>query len=199
MASVVEICNIALSRLASSSPISSLGERSKAAELCTIFYAQCRDEVLREFPWPFATTAVALADVGSPASGWAFRYSYPADCSLVLGIMQPGQREIIETDQLIPYKVGYSPAGAVIHTDQPQAVACYVARVEDTTLFDPLFVSALAWKLATELAIPITGKREHRQDCEQQYLVSISQAKAQVMNEGQNSPQPPSEYELARQ
>lgn len=198
MASVVEICNIALSRLAASAPIASLTERSKEAELCAVFYEQCRDEVLRAFAWPFATASIVLADVGTPANGWAYRYAYPADCLLVLGVIHPGQREVMESDLLIPFKVGYSPSGTVINTDQPQAAVNYVSRVEDTTLYDPLFVSALAWKLAAELAIPLAGKREYRHDCEQQYLISVSKAQAQVLNEGQDSPPPPSEYELAR-
>ena len=58
MASVVEICNIALTRIGQNEPIVSLTEQSKAAELCSLHYATCRDEVLRDFDWPFAEARV---------------------------------------------------------------------------------------------------------------------------------------------
>jgi len=76
MPSDIEIRNIALSRVAHTQPIVSFTEKSKAAELCSVFYATLRELVLADFPWPFAESIVTLADIGSPAPGWAYRYRY---------------------------------------------------------------------------------------------------------------------------
>lgn len=54
MATSVDICNYALARLGDIS-ITALNNSTKASRLCTLLYAQLRDEVLSVFPWSFAT------------------------------------------------------------------------------------------------------------------------------------------------
>lgn len=54
MASEIEICNIALSRIGNSRSINSMTEASKEANQCSLHYEQCRDAVLSDFPWNFA-------------------------------------------------------------------------------------------------------------------------------------------------
>lgn len=54
MATSVDICNYALARLGDIS-ITALDNSTKASRLCTLLYAQLRDEVLSVFPWTFAT------------------------------------------------------------------------------------------------------------------------------------------------
>lgn len=198
MPSEVEICNMALARVAVTKPIASLTERSKEAELCRTFYPLLRDQVLQDFPWPFAESHVALADIGDPAPGWQYRYRYPANCLLVREIVQPGWRNAPTSDMKIPFKPGYSGGGRVINTDQPQASVRFTFKVEDPTQFDPLFVDALAWRLAMDLALPVSSKAEYRQFCEQQYQQALTVAEGAAFRETQDGPEPESEFVSVR-
>lgn len=194
MSSDVEICNIALSRVAYTQPIVSFTEKSKAAELCRVFYGPLRELVLQAFPWPFAESIVALASLGSPAPGWAFRYRYPADCLKVRNIVVPGQRMTMTSDQRIAYKIGYDSGGRVIHTDQIDAACCFTFKVEDSTFFDPAFADVLAWRLAMDLALPLSSKSDLQQFATQQYNLALSIAKGSAFQESQDDPDPESEF-----
>ena len=194
MSSDVEICNMALSRVAYTQPIVSFTEKSKAAELCRVFYAPLRELVLQAFPWPFAESIVFLADLGSPAPGWAFRYRYPADCLKVREIVVPGQRTTTTNDQRIPYKIGYDAGGRVVHTDQPEAACRFTFKVEDSTFFDPNFAEVLAWRLAMDLALPLSSKPELQQFATQQYQRALTKAEGAAFQESQDDPDPESEF-----
>lgn len=198
MASDIEICNIALSRVAHTQPIVSFTEKSKAAELCAVFYSQLRDLVLAEFPWPFAESIVTLADIGNPAPGWAYRYRYPADCLKVREIIQPGQRRSLTADMQIPYKIGFDTGGRVIHTDQPEAGVRFTFRVTDPTFFDQLFADALEWRLAMDLALPLSSKSDLQQFAAQQYELALTRAEGSAFEESQDDPEPESEFVSVR-
>lgn len=198
MSSDIEICSIALSRVAVTKAIVSFTERSKEAEQCRVFYAPLRDLVLQAFPWPFAESTVPLADLGSPAPGWRFRYRYPADCLKVRDIVQPGWRRALTSDQQIPYKIGYDAGGRVIHTDQPEAVCRFTYKVEDSTFFDPQFADVLAWRLAMDLALPLSAKPELQQYAGQQYQMALTLAEGSAFEESQDDPEPESEFITVR-
>lgn len=193
MASVVQICNIALSRIGQNDPILSLTEQSKAAELCSLHYDACRDEVLRDFDWPFAEARVYLADIGTPPMNWAYRYRYPNDCLKARRITVPGTENPV-ADLRIPFQVMHATGGKAIVTNQAQAELVYTVKVEDTTYFDPLFVSALGWRLASELAIGLQVRPENFRAADQQYQYAISKAHAVALSEQQRMPLPDSEF-----
>ncbi len=197
MASVVQICNMALTRIGQSQLIASLEEQSLAAELCTLHYADARDNVLRDFDWPFAEARVFLSDIGSPPVNWSYRYRYPTDCLKARRIAIPGN-ENPTADQRTPYNVVYANGGRAIITNQESAELIYTIRVEDTTYFDPIFVSALAWRLASELAIGLQVRPENFNAAQQQYMFVLSQAQAIALAERQQAPLPESEFITAR-
>lgn len=198
MSSDIEICNVALSRVAHTQPIVSFTEKSKAAELCAVFYTTLRDLVLADFPWPFAESIVNLADIGSPAPGWAYRYRYPANCLKVREIIQPGQRRSLTADLQPPYKIGYDVGGRVIHTDQPEAGVRFTFRVEDSTFFDPLFADALAWRLAMDLALPLSSKPDLQAFATQQFQLAMTKAEGSAFEESHDDPEPESEFVSVR-
>ncbi|WP_237763927.1 hypothetical protein [Terrimicrobium sacchariphilum] len=127
----------------------SLDDRTPEAALCNRFYDQTRDEVLQSHPWNFAikrATLSLLAD--APAFGWAYQYQLPSDC---LRILQLNGYQVYQADGRFDIE------GGRMMTNCDTAQVRYIARVTDGTLFPPLFVEALALKLATRLAKPITG------------------------------------------
>lgn len=197
MASAVQICNMALTRIGQNQFIDSIDEQSKAAELCALHYEQCRDEVLQAFPWPFAEARVALADIGSPPQNWAFRYRYPVDCLEARHISVPGVT-MPTSAQRIPYKVVHATGGRAILTNQEHAELVYTVRVEDTTYFPQAFVNALAWRLAAELAMGLQARPENYASAIQNYQYTIGQAQALAFEESEEGPVPDSEFIQAR-
>ena len=183
MASEIEICNIALSRIGNSRSINSMTESSKEANQCSLHYEQCRDAVLSDFPWNFAVKRVALADTNNPPPEWKYAYRYPTDCMKAIAIIRPGEK-YHRPDTAIHFQVGADEdgTGKLIYTDQPEAWLQYTARVTDVNMYDALFKDALAWRLAAELARPLASNAGIGNEALQLYQMTIAGAAAHSGN-----------------
>jgi hypothetical protein len=151
MASVLDICNLALSHIGEAANLSSIDppEGSVAAELCSRFYAIARDNVLVMHDWGFATRRalpVSLADV--PA-GWQYAYALPADLLKVIKVV-PDESGCAEW-----WANHYAVESGVLVSQMASPMLVYVAREEDATRYPSLFVQALSLYLASLLAGPI--------------------------------------------
>ena len=198
MATSVDICNLALSRVRAGS-IGSLTENSPQSVQCNILYGQARDHLLTLFSWPFAKETRALSLTGNTPVEWLYEYDYPNDCLRVHYIIPPESGKNIVTGtgiatpridyEPIPYEIGTGDGGTrVILTDYGDAYISYTKSVTDTNLFDPLFVQCLAWLLASDLAISLGGDsgRSYRDAARQAFGDAIQQAIAHASNEGED-------------
>lgn len=152
MASIVDICNIALSELGNKASVVSISppDGTVEADLCARFFSLARDEVLEMGDWSFARRRASLALLATNASTvWAYAYAKPADC-LVTRRIVTGIDEYKEDDS-----ADFEVEGDVIYTDRADAVMIYTAPIEDPTKFNPGFVGTLATQLAAYLAGPI--------------------------------------------
>jgi hypothetical protein len=197
MSTVVSICNMALARIGVSSYISSLNEASNEARNCALFYEPMRDFVLRDHPWNFAKKRVVLADAGEPPAEWGFKYAYPSDCLKVRNIVPPGMRNP-RNDQRVQYEVANENGQRVIYTDLEEAELVYTYRVEDPTLYDSMFISALAYLLASEIAMPLSVSPPVAEQARKAYNQVVSMASAQSMSESHEGPAPESELITVR-
>lgn len=197
MASVIEICNIALSNIGNSRSINSLEEASKEAGACSLHFDACRDAVLSDFDWNFATKRIALADTNMPPSDWQYAYQYPVDCLRIIEIMVPGLRNPTAA-QRVQYTTGIDDNGRLIYTDQSSAWLKYVSRVTDVNLFDAIFSEALSWRLAAAICMQLAGSADFGNNALNMYRASILSAGAHSMNESQEPQMPESEFTLAR-
>ncbi|OVZ82190.1 hypothetical protein [Yersinia kristensenii] len=199
MASEIEICNIALSRIGNSRTINSLTEKSKEAGVCSLHYEPCRDAVLSDFPWNFAIKRVALADLGNPPPDWNFSYRYPTDCMRLIEIMVPGIR-YPTASMRIPFEVGSDAEGTgkILLTNEHDAWLRYVGRVTDVNMFDSLFRDVLSWRLAAEIAMPLAAAGDLGNKALQMYTNIILSAGSRSMNESQEPQQHESEFTMAR-
>jgi hypothetical protein len=79
----------------------------------------------------------------------------------------------------------------VILTDYEASYISYTKDVTDARLFDPLFVQALAWLLAVDLAIPLAGDsgKEYRAAAAKAFDSTIQQASAHSANEAEDGRQ----------
>lgn len=197
----VTISNLALSNLGISSLISAMNEASNEARICNLWYEQTRDAVLQDFPWPFATRRVTLAEVtGDPASDWDYVYAYPSDCLQARAITLPGIRKP-RNDQRIEFEIAYNGSQRVIYTDQYEAELIYTAQITDPTLFDPLFTLATSWAMSAAIAPALVGQvagQSVANTMRQTYSLLLSQAAAAAMREGFEGVEPESELLTVR-
>jgi len=184
MASVVDICNLALSMLGAQN-IASLTEGSTEARAANQFYALSRDELLASYPWGFAQNQITLAEIiNDKAGNWGFAYQVPVDC-LKIGLVRPpyGAEALIDEGGLARMAFAYSLEAGKIYCDIERALLLYTARVEDSGLYPPLFVDALAGKIGSRLAMSLTKSMELQGRLVQLAQMSVSAAMAGDANQ----------------
>lgn len=161
--SVLDICNLALCRLGES-PITALDPNGMLpARLCYMHYHPVRREVLCAHRWSFATNCATLQSSEGAAGDESHqqRHSLPADCLRVLGV---NCRR-------------WTLRGRAIYTTASAIRLLYIADVEDTALFEPLFTEALALRLAWKLCIPLINSTTARQALGEEYQrIALPQA-----------------------
>lgn len=177
----VEICNIALLRLGHDRTIADLDEQSAEAGFLRAFWDSARRATLRAFNWNFALKTVALAELSETSDEWDHVYALPAKCLRALELVNVSSKA---PENRLPYEI----RGRKVYTDQTEAVLKYVEDLEDENLFDSEFVDALAYRLAAEMAGPLTQDRARRADMFQLYRVQISEAQAADASEQEVSP-----------
>jgi hypothetical protein len=168
MASVVQICNMALSHIGSSARVTSLSPPDGSVEAghCATFYDQARTEMLEPGTWRFALKRADLASVTNDSTQWAYAYALPSDCMRALRVF-PVDTPLTVFDDAINTFVANDQASArfdlegdVLRTNADDAVLLYTRDVTDTTKFTPSFTSALGYLLASYLAGPIVKGNE---------------------------------------
>lgn len=147
MATDIDICNLALAHLGEDS-ITSLSDGTPRAIACNLHYAVTRDEVLRSHRWNFAIARIATVDYDEPEFEWTAKFELPTDC---LRVLEFNGNESTETDREFVIE------GRWLFSNSTTANIVYVKRETDTTLYDPIFVKALALKLAVALSESIRG------------------------------------------
>lgn len=196
----VQICNLALSRIGQSSPISSLDELTTAAEQCKLLYAPARDALLTEFEWPFANRSIALGLVtdhsdDSPAADYLYDYRVPADCLLPRSVQSGAGRN---DSTPIPFTLSSDTTGLLLLTDQASAVLRYTVAYTDPTFFSPNFASCLAWRLAVDLSMTLAVTSAFRDRAIAMDGLTASKAAAEAMNGQVMDPQRDAESIQAR-
>lgn len=180
MPSVIEICNLSLSRIGQGS-INSLTEASPQAQICNLLYANCRDALLREFPWNFATKNMLLAEVTQTVPGWTYVYQYPPQALWVRKVFSAGSAD---TEIPSEYEVVSTGTEKFICCDVYEAYAKCTIKLHDPALFDPLFVEALTYKLASELTMPLTNSSGKTQEVLAKYQLAMANARLAGAVEG---------------
>ena len=168
MASIVSICNLALTNLGKEN-ISALSEPGPEARACNQFYAHVRDLLLQSYPWRFAGKTLSLAQIENDKPGaWGFAYTRPVDCLKVRWLRS--QYSLVDPSPLSLQDEITTPfdiEGRNIYANLSPAFLRYTRSMEDPSAFSPLFVEALAWHLTVRLAMPLTRDPKVRADAYQ--------------------------------
>lgn len=174
----VDICNLALSRIGNSIPVVTItGTTTTNQEaVCKLLYPIVRDLVLRDAPWECAQKSATLAGAATGPQGWAYQYTYPSDCAKVLKVMGTASPRV---DEPQPFEIIVVSGVRKICTNQAAAVARYTALITDPAEFDQTFINALAYYLASEVAMPLSASP----DAAKASLAAYEAIKARVATE----------------
>ncbi len=186
MASEVSICNMALAHI-SAGQISSLNEQRTQAQKCKLFYASSRDLVLRDHKWTFAQRRRALTPIDVPTeySGkYFYGYVQPSDCLKTHFVYES---TVLSIDPVStkpqPFKKARAATGElVIMTNVSTAELEYTMRVTDPTWFDEEFITALALRLASILAVPLVKNQKLKDLLHREYIFYLRQGEASDEN-----------------
>lgn len=189
MASKLDICNIALSNIGCL-PIQSLTDNSESSRLLLLNWDRCLESVLREFPWNFATTVQKLNLSTENPIDYDYAYAYPFNCLQILGIYEK------DCHKKFDYTVRASTDGTmkIILTDLEEAYIKYTQKIQDTTLYDPSFVEAFAYKLSWEINNAKTGNAQQTQEMAQRYQQALYKAYHNTATEQRKKDMYPDRY-----
>ena len=163
--SEVDIANLALTYIGAER-ISSLSETSKSAQLSGLFYPLVRDGELTRHNWSFAITRQQLASpTETNYTDYLYQYQLPVDPYWLRTVKIDGASQ-----------ADYEVEGRLLYCNLNEVELVYIYRVEDVRMFSPLFVDALALRLAAKLAANFTGKEQKVAMIEQLYARTIIEA-----------------------
>lgn len=173
-ASNVSICNTALTAL-SSSRIVSLTEDSENARKCNAIFQPVRDELIESHNWNFAKRQKALGLLtAAPVFDWLYAFQLPTDCIRVMRMQNDADFQVY---------------GDKLYTNEPEANIEYFAKITNPAEFSEGFVSALAARIARDLAYGITQSSTVQQTMAANYKEALANAKASDAQAG--TPQEP--------
>ncbi len=149
-ASEVTICNLALSWLAGNLIIS-LDDEINEAKLCKANYELSRDSVLEALAWTFATRRYRLTpEADAPAWGYQFQFTILPEMITVLEVSEGSDAPNGA------HNLDWRREGNRILCDAAVVYVKAIYREVDPARYPPNFVQALAARIATEIAIPLT-------------------------------------------
>lgn len=172
MASQIEICNQALTKIGANR-ITSLSDTSKQAKTLAAIFDIKRDAELAAHPWSFAITRASIpASTTAPAFGWSKSFPLPAG---FLRMVEVGESYVMyQSDSM---ELFHLEGNAILCNEGSPLRIRYVQRITNTGLFSPLFVETLACRLAAEVAEDLTQSTSKREAAWQEWDRAIKLAK----------------------
>ncbi len=165
----IDVANVSLDLL-KETVISSFDDDRVSGRWMKRNFGIVRDIVLALNPWRFAVERVELAEAAPvPVYGYSHKYAKPADAIRILPLRYLGHRE----GRIIQHSV----EGNFILTDSGAPLRIqYIKRVEDATLWSPLFIDAFTMNMALRLAPLLTGKAGLVSELKASYKDTLTQA-----------------------
>lgn len=192
MASVVDICNQALTKNGAAT-ITDLLDDTRNAQVMNAIYEAKRDAELAAHPWTFAITRTKIPALSTaPSFGWLRSFPLPTDCL-----------RVVEVDEFfVAYDSSAGPefeieASAILSDYASPLKLRYVQRVTNAGLFSALFAEALACRLAAESAEKITQNLSKREAAWAEYKQAIAAARRANAIERAPQRQQPTSWERA--
>jgi len=161
------ICNLALSKIGDQS-ITSLDDNTLESRFCKLFYPVVLGQVLMQNTWNFATQLASLSqNSAAPIFDWNFSYQLPADFARIVKF-----NSFTSTDAIANYEIN----GQTLLTDEESAEIAYISTSPDASTFTPAFVEVFALRLGAELAKPLAGSLDLKNQLLAEFKVAISES-----------------------
>lgn len=181
--SLTGLFNQAVSAAGGEAEITDPGENSREANLCRLWYAVVRDNVVQTGPWSSAQANKRLAlfstrdttvawGSADPAPGWLYAYSLPAD------MLRP--RYLHSYAEFSRQSIGNK---TYLMTNQSEAVLHYTKRVEDVSQWDGELYMAVLFSLAAHISFTLTKKITLQRELQANAAGRVSLAQMDVANE----------------
>jgi len=192
----LDICNKALA-LITSKRIVSLDAIGREEQVLNLFYDDTRKELLTLHPFNFSLMTrqfTHLTEVDT--QDWGYVYQYPSTCLIVRSVATTAKTnfvsDIYTTDIEVSAESGKNYRVSMnsydnkkyIYSDIQDPYITYTYDLTDTSLFDPLFESALVYLLAHRISFPLTGKKNIADDMYMFYNMAVLKATASNAGEG---------------
>lgn len=178
VATELEVANLALGMI-NLLPLASFADPTLQAAQMSRIFAESRDQVLREHAWNFAHRIDALDDdatIDAGPYGFVYAYELPSDCIRIHKVCSEGDFNTGHRYSILQVTVGLTTE-LRLFADIGDAYARYTIRTEDVTLWDPLFVRALAAYLAFQMS-SMQGHPDLQNNMYNLYLAAIASARA---------------------
>lgn len=187
MSSKIEIWNMALGFIGTRT-VASETERCLEAVQCGLFWDNARRMVLQQYPFNFAQKKRLLAEKKIEEtfnSQWKYAYGMPSDCINPQAISDTNNFYERKYFEIVLTETGEK----VLLCDVNPCTLHYTADITDTSLYSELFITALAYKLASLVVIPLLkNNSSKRQELEQLYQMTIADAVQLNARQGKEKP-----------
>ena len=203
----ISICNLALMRIGLPT-IASFEQTTKEAKTCAAVYPFSLKAVLEDHYWGFAKKSAEGVVVDEDYLDWEFTYEYPSDCIAIRKIADPVNLSGASAEELsgistnkIEYDLmvgGGDTASTVVVTNQEDAVIIYTALIENPALYTSLFVEALSYRVAADLAVPLRADSKLQLSMFNIYQNIINKAKASDVKQFYKAPEQKNSFTDAR-
>jgi hypothetical protein len=161
------ICNLALQKIGDQS-ITSLDDNTLESRSCKLHYPVVLAECLMLNTWNFATKLANLSKLtDAPLFDWNYAFQLPADFNRITKL-----NAFDANDRIATYEIN----GNTLLTDEDHASIAYICNNPDPSTFTSSFVSIFTLKLAAELAKPLAGSLDLKNQLLQQFERSVAEA-----------------------
>lgn len=191
----VDIWNLALSHIGQR-PIASDTENSVMALACARSWDTARREALRNNAWGFAMVVenLSLISTYTPPTQWLYGYQYPSNCIAIRKVYSPSSivyDQRMPGSQVIPASADPKRANTgekfreifvpslnakVILSNSQDAIIEYTYDLQDTTLYDAIFVTLMGWRVGADVSTPLTGDASIAVNLMKIYAAQLSEA-----------------------
>ena len=149
MASKVQVCNLALTRIAGAR-ITTLEDGTTEAKDCNAIYDLIAEEVMASGSWPSVRRRASLAQLSiTPAFEYSYAYQLPLD---------PKCLRVISVNESKAGEIDFIIEGSHLLVNESEVSIRYLAFVEDVNSYDIYLRQAIVDRLAAELIYKKTGQ-----------------------------------------
>lgn len=185
LTSKTAVANLALAEIGAKRISDLEADSSPEAVACRLHFDHVRNVLLRSHPWSFAKLTVALSQSATDpvaSTEWDAAWTLPGDMLRLIRVVGP--------DADLP-RTRFEIAGNFLHTrDLDTCTIVYVSDSIPVTRWDDLFVDAMRYKLASEIAEDVTQNPQKADAALQKYkamaLPDAARVDAQTEASGEN-------------